>query len=815
MRSRWVAVLTVLLAAIPAAAHACGVDRWPPKVLADPTASLINAALHPTTIASLTALPPPSSLPYDVRISPVETSIYELRNVTLQTVRPSGDGDYVLVLRDGTKTMIAESPDPGCISGPYAQRSDAAHQAIAQRFGGVNHVVTANLPVSLTGVGFFDYIVSSPDNPGEAPNGIEIHPILSIAFEQPAPSPASIAQRSTLTVATGNTPFSFAPSALSAPATLFSAYHESGPISLEMDPVASGTRTNETLSYAANYAGANFGWISAAGAPGLTSWPAQNYTVTLNVTAPNPALSITEVKVFRVDSNGGPSEYGLSVVGDLKVSQPLASVGTLTFNVPGSAQNASASDRLGVKFYVANPSSQAQSFSYDAGTSTLSSFGTGSGAPPPTPVPTAMPTSPPTATPTPSPTATPAGTSYESKILDDNPSQYYTLGDAGGSVAHDSSTNAQNGNYVGSVSYQQPGPLLNEPSTSIGLSGGSSSAGVALPSPNAPAGSSYSIEIWVYPILGSTDMTIWGASGTHRLLLTPSAVLLSQFNGNLYSKGALSPKAWNDVTFVYDASAQTESYYIDGNFDSSATLASSAAAFTSPYYLGQYDTGKYYKWDGRLAQAAVYHYALTPAQIAGHYTSAGYTVPSGSATPVPAIPGCSGYRWPIKVAADANASQISTVPQPATIAQLIALPSPSPNPSAPRIQGVETTTYQLTNVTLQEIFQNPDGDYHMVLRDGSGNTMIAESPNPQCAQQSRFQSQITQVRSAIDAQLQVITDDFPNLTVTVQGVGFFDQYAQLPGQAPNAVELHTLTGICFGANCSISGASPSPAPAPS
>ncbi|HKU68375.1 MAG TPA: LamG-like jellyroll fold domain-containing protein [Candidatus Baltobacteraceae bacterium] len=100
--------------------------------------------------------------------------------------------------------------------------------------------------------------------------------------------------------------------------------------------------------------------------------------------------------------------------------------------------------------------------------------------------------------------------------------------------------------------------------------------------------------------------------------------MLSQLSGNFFSTGTLARNVWHQVVFVYNAAAQSARYYVDGALEGSASVSNAAAAFTSAYYLGQYDTGTYYKWDGRLAQEAFYLSALTAAQVAQHYSAAGY-----------------------------------------------------------------------------------------------------------------------------------------------------------------------------------------------
>jgi hypothetical protein len=89
------------------------------------------------------------------------------------------DSDLHLVLEDSAgRTMIAELPDPACAVGsrvlPQIAQAraqfTATHNAAAGCFGCLHERVL------VTGVGFFDKIHGQT---GVAPNGIELHPLLS------------------------------------------------------------------------------------------------------------------------------------------------------------------------------------------------------------------------------------------------------------------------------------------------------------------------------------------------------------------------------------------------------------------------------------------------------------------------------------------------------------------------------------------------------------------------------------------------------------------------------------------------------------
>src|SRR2546425_320289 len=79
-----------LLGSSPAAA-ACGVERWAGKTGTDADASAIDLSMQkPTTIAALSALPAPPSLPDNNRIRPTETTVYSITaTLTIPTTTSS------------------------------------------------------------------------------------------------------------------------------------------------------------------------------------------------------------------------------------------------------------------------------------------------------------------------------------------------------------------------------------------------------------------------------------------------------------------------------------------------------------------------------------------------------------------------------------------------------------------------------------------------------------------------------------------------------------------------------------------------------
>ncbi len=165
-----------------ASTGSCGVERWSVKTGTDADASKITLqSTTPTTISSLTSLPAPSSLPADNRVQPTETTVYQL-NVTLTEYKLEDDSDYHLVLSDGSgHTMIAEIPDPTCVGSgsPLLSSIQKARSEFDAKYTPTTSFKTANVPVTVTGVGFFDFLHGQT---GVSPNGIELHSVLDISF---------------------------------------------------------------------------------------------------------------------------------------------------------------------------------------------------------------------------------------------------------------------------------------------------------------------------------------------------------------------------------------------------------------------------------------------------------------------------------------------------------------------------------------------------------------------------------------------------------------------------------------------------------
>ena len=158
----------------------CGSERWNIKTGTDSQASSISLAPKPNTIATLVALSAAGG--GNSRESPTETTLWELKDVTLSMIKLESDSDYHMVLSDGKHTMIAEIPYPTCDTGSaWACFISRARSEVDGKFSVSSSPQYPAQTVTVRGVGFFDFLHGQT---GVAPNGIELHPVLQICFGQ-------------------------------------------------------------------------------------------------------------------------------------------------------------------------------------------------------------------------------------------------------------------------------------------------------------------------------------------------------------------------------------------------------------------------------------------------------------------------------------------------------------------------------------------------------------------------------------------------------------------------------------------------------
>ncbi len=160
----------------------CGVERWSVKTGTDPDAGLVNLnSVTRTTINDLRNIPAPATPPDNARVQLTETTQYSINGI-LTLYKKETDVDYHIVVQDNAgRTMITELPSPACVgaASPFLAGVTSARAKFDARLSTLPSFQTANIPVLIKGVAFFDFIHGQT---GVAPNGIEIHPILDITF---------------------------------------------------------------------------------------------------------------------------------------------------------------------------------------------------------------------------------------------------------------------------------------------------------------------------------------------------------------------------------------------------------------------------------------------------------------------------------------------------------------------------------------------------------------------------------------------------------------------------------------------------------
>lgn len=206
MKTRVIILAVGLCFAIaPSLSAQCGVERWAVKTGTDADVATVNLnSTTSTTIAALRGLTAPATLPAANRVQPTESTVFVV-NATLTSYKSEGDSDYHLVLTDGQgNTMIAEIPSPACVgaSSPFAAAIANSRAKFDAKFTVTGSFQTANVPVQIKGVGFFDFLHGQT---GVAPNGIELHTVLDIAFNPGSTPDFTLTSSGPLTIATGAT----------------------------------------------------------------------------------------------------------------------------------------------------------------------------------------------------------------------------------------------------------------------------------------------------------------------------------------------------------------------------------------------------------------------------------------------------------------------------------------------------------------------------------------------------------------------------------------------------------------------------------
>jgi hypothetical protein len=185
--------------------------------------------------------------------------------------------------------------------------------------------------------------------------------------------------------------------------------------------------------------------------------------------------------------------------------------------------------------------------------------------------------------------------------------------------------------------------------------------------------------------------------------------------------------------------------------------------------------------------------AVVLVTVAGLLASWGTKPPrTSAASAATARVACGVERWTIKTLGD---RPILLPSRPTSIKFLTSRRAPFSLPS--RRLPFERHIYRVT-AAITLVRPEDDGDFHLVLEDGAGRTMIAESPMASCdiTATPHRQRQMARARAHVGLCARA----------SVTGVAFFDFYHGQTGVAPNAIELHPVLAF----RCLTASSTPAP-----
>nr|WP_241429114.1 LamG domain-containing protein [Agrococcus sp. ARC_14] len=231
---------------------------------------------------------------------------------------------------------------------------------------------------------------------------------------------------------------------------------------------------------------------------------------------------------------------------------------------------------------------------------------------------------------------------YGASVFSHDPTLYWRLGEASGTVARDAGPNGLAGSYLRAGSaqfgYGQAGALDGVANTAVGFASSRNILGtwsnrqIVASASSMQSPTSFSVETWFRTSstrggklvgFGTSNSTATNASSQYdrHIMMTPGGQL--QFG--IWSGSAQvlqTPAAYNDGTWHHVVGQQSPSgmqLYVDGQLIGSNSIAT-AEAYTGYWRLGGDTTwvGDPF-WVGSLDEVAVYSAPLTANQVREHY----------------------------------------------------------------------------------------------------------------------------------------------------------------------------------------------------
>jgi PKD repeat protein len=220
---------------------------------------------------------------------------------------------------------------------------------------------------------------------------------------------------------------------------------------------------------------------------------------------------------------------------------------------------------------------------------------------------------------------------YSGAVLADGPVGYWRLGEAGGSAAGDASGSGRSGSYLGSPSLGQPGALVGDSNTAVGLDGVGQY--VSVPFAAAVNPGQFSVEAWAYvtggsgrwrAVVSSRDI-VGGLNRGYILYAAPDDtwrfwVGAGGSGWNQVYGPTLAPNTWTHLVGTYDG--VTARLYVNGVLAASSPY-SYVANTARPLRIGAgaNERGADYLFAGRIDEVAVYGTALSASSVQAHTTA--------------------------------------------------------------------------------------------------------------------------------------------------------------------------------------------------
>jgi glucose/arabinose dehydrogenase len=217
--------------------------------------------------------------------------------------------------------------------------------------------------------------------------------------------------------------------------------------------------------------------------------------------------------------------------------------------------------------------------------------------------------------------STPLTGSYLATVTADHPIAYWRLGENSGTTAIDQ-TGAHPGSYTGGATFGVAGALTGDANTAVTLNGTSQYVSVSDSSAFRFSGTSpFSAEIWFKHTPDATYRRIFSAenaAGQGWQVYSQNGSFGFLRNPNEIGSGVPIASGWHHFVATYDGSTM-HAYLDGGEFGGSGVTATNAMPSDSTFFIGRYGGANVSQFNGSVDEAAIYNYALTPAQVFGHY----------------------------------------------------------------------------------------------------------------------------------------------------------------------------------------------------